>query len=379
MRSGGTIRRVTKAVVFLSHANEEAPIAKVLKDAIEGAFLSIAEVFVSTDPRSLRPGKPWLETIKSRLAEARAMIVLASPTSVLRPWVNWEAGAMWMRDRTVVPLCHSGMTRGTLPPPLASMQSLDLLDEGHLDELFSVLAGELDCATPKVDYAELLERLRAAVDSVPGPVPPDLPRRLLSAEREELEGDVHRLILRMQSLRVSGAVPRSTERLDRVIAAAQRFREDPASFMPDAPLMALKLDLEEMVLELSGLPTTADRESLRNAEKRVEEGTAVRIVVGDAPGSRRSERVAPDEQTVQQGILKALRTMAREQARTSVILHLDLDEVAKTLGTGRSAVQDGLVDLLGLGLAEGYAETLGQPKEEGHCRITERGMAAIRD
>jgi hypothetical protein len=370
---------VAKAVVFLSHANEEAGVARVLKDAIEAAFLNIAEVFVSTDPRSLRAGNPWLETIKSRLAEARAMIVLASPTSVRRPWVNWEAGAMWMRDKAIIPMCHSGMTRATLPLPLASMQSLDLLDESHLDELFSVLAGELDCDKPKVDYGELLEKLRAALDRIPGPVQPDLPRRLLSEEREELEGDVHRLILRMQSLRASGAVPQSEERLDRLVAAAQRFRDDPASFMPDAPLLALQHDLEQMVQELLGLATDANKASLANANKRVQLGTATQIFVGDSSSESKSERVAPDEQTVQQAILKALRVMAREQARTPVILHLDLDEVAESLGTVRSVVQDGLVDLLGLGMAEGYAETFGEPKEEGHCRITPRGMKAIRD
>ena len=72
-------------MIFLSHAGPEAEVARVLKDAIQAAFLDIAEVFVSSDPRSLGVGARWIPTITNKLHDAIAMLVLASPSSVIRP------------------------------------------------------------------------------------------------------------------------------------------------------------------------------------------------------------------------------------------------------------------------------------------------------
>lgn len=354
---------MAKAVIFLSHATPEAQVARVLKDAIQEAFLDIAEVFVSSDPRSLGAGDRWIPTITSKLHKAIAMLVLASPSSVARPWVNFEAGAVWMRNVPIIPLCHSGMTPATLPMPLLEFQGLNLVDAEHLRNLFRALAGGLGCAVPVIDVERLARMLDQAIAAVPLTPGVGLARRALrdrdlSEEREELEAEVHHRILRMQSLRTAGAKPRNPKRLAEVSAKAERFLDDPTSYAPDGPLRDLLKQLDERILDLGGAPVWNKRE----------------LSFGGV-----SERVQPSSGDLEQAVLKALRDMQRAQGRTNAILQLDLDEVAESTGASRGAVQDVLIDLLSAGKAEGFAETMTDRKEDGHCRITALGMASLRD
>ena len=77
------------------------------------------------------------------------------------------------------------------------------------------------------------------------------------------------------------------------------------------------------------------------------------------------------------GVLRELRDLNREQARTSAILELDLNGVADRLSLSPTVVQDALVDLLADGSAEPFGATFGRPAEEGSCRITRAGMQEL--
>jgi hypothetical protein len=76
-------------------------------------------------------------------------------------------------------------------------------------------------------------------------------------------------------------------------------------------------------------------------------------------------------------VLRELRDLNREQARTSDILELDLKAVADRLRLSPTVVQDALVDLLADGSVEPFAATFGRSAEEGSCRITPAGMKAL--
>lgn len=92
-------------------------------------------------------------------------IVIASPTSVKRPWVNFEAGAGWIRDVPVIPLCHSGTTPASLPMPLSEVQAALATDKEELARLVPVLAEAIGSAEPLVDWSEfvdVVERCEAA-------------------------------------------------------------------------------------------------------------------------------------------------------------------------------------------------------------------------
>ncbi len=329
-------------IVFLSHAASEAPVAKILKDEIEAAFLGIAEVFVSSDPRSLPPGKRWLDAITAKLHEASIMLVLASPVSIGRPWVNFEAGAAWIRRIDVVPLCHSGITPSTLPVPLREFEAVEILRPDDLRNLVKTVSQALGCREPNLDFEALSQRIGEAVRSLPAEVTkasvaPGLRDRVLSPERADLEGRVHAAILRMQSLRTAGAKGNDRALVEKAVGKAAQFLSEPESIAPDQPLRAYLAELEAAIADLSDTQSSG----------------------------------------LEQEMLKELREMARRQARSSEILTLNLDAFAARHVIERDVAQDVLVDLLNSGKAEPYAPTFGQSAEAGSARITQLGMSSI--
>jgi hypothetical protein len=144
-----------KTVIFVSHISEEAELAAILKLRIEKDFLSIVSVFVSSHSDSLRPGAKWLEQLDLELGKAAVMLILASPASVTRPWVNFEAGAGWSKNVPIVPLCHSGMVPSQLPLPLSLLQALQASGPAKLNDLYEVIADATGCSTPILDAPEL--------------------------------------------------------------------------------------------------------------------------------------------------------------------------------------------------------------------------------
>ncbi len=141
-----------KPLVFISHITTEKEIAIAFKELIERSFLGMIDVFVSSDPNSIAMGGRWLNNITYGLQNCVIEIVIASRISVTRPWINFEAGAGWVRDVPVIPLCHSGMTPSTLPAPLGSLQAALATDPTHLERVLSVIAKTLDCKLPESDY-----------------------------------------------------------------------------------------------------------------------------------------------------------------------------------------------------------------------------------
>ena len=95
--------------VFISHISSETELAQSLKKYLEKHFLGLLEIFVSSDRETIQAGSKWLEEVNEALKSADLQIILCSEESVGRPWVNFEAGAVWLRGIPVIPLCHSGL------------------------------------------------------------------------------------------------------------------------------------------------------------------------------------------------------------------------------------------------------------------------------
>ena len=92
------------------------------------------------------------------------------------------------------------------------------------------------------------------------------------------------------------------------------------------------------------------------------------LVVEPEPSSKKSPRLV---------VLTELRRLRRAQASSSAILDLDLTALANTEDVPREDLQNELVDLLAIGYAEPYAATMDQSAEQGACRITGAGIAAL--
>ncbi len=151
---------MAKPLVFISHISEEKEIAVALKNLVESSFLDMIDVFVSSDPTSLKMGRQWLNEIEQALRVCAIEIILASPESVKRPWINFEGGSGWIRGIHVIPLCHSGMTPGKLPQPLAALQSAIATDKRQLGAIFPVLAEAIGCSLPQVDLAPFISAVQ---------------------------------------------------------------------------------------------------------------------------------------------------------------------------------------------------------------------------
>lgn len=148
-----------KSTVFISHITQEKEVAIAFKELIEASFLGMIEVFVSSDDHSISMGQKWLDSITDSLKSCSIEIVLCSPESIKRPWINFEAGAGWIRDIPVIPLCHSGMEPSKLPVPLNLLQAATANQVSSLNLIFPVLAKAIDSKTPKVDFTDFIAKV----------------------------------------------------------------------------------------------------------------------------------------------------------------------------------------------------------------------------
>lgn len=146
-----------KKLVFISHITEESELAQIISNEIKSSFLGLLDTFVSSDGESLPAGGRWLEKIDAALSNSAIQISLCSPQSVKRPWINFEAGASWIRRIPVVPLCHSGLSKSELPVPLSMLQAANLTSTADLQVVFKELTRVLGAAkTPVIDYDGLV-------------------------------------------------------------------------------------------------------------------------------------------------------------------------------------------------------------------------------
>ncbi len=189
-----------KPLIFISHITEEREIALALKRLIESSFLGMMDVFVSSDPTSIELGRRWLEQITVALKHCAVEVILASPESVRRPWINFEAGAGWIRDIPVIPLCHSGMVPGKLPSPMSNLQAALATDVASLRLIFPVLAKAIGCANPAVEFdtfvdivrqfEAITEQSRVVAGKLPTAPPGGLPQHEFDALRSVAEAYV---------------------------------------------------------------------------------------------------------------------------------------------------------------------------------------------
>jgi hypothetical protein len=146
--------------LFVSHSSADAELARGLQQELDRWFLGTVECFNSSESGSLAPGEPWLEEIESNLSSADALIALMTPAGLRSPWVNFEAGAVWLREgSTVIPCCAGQSRKGSLPPPYSYLQALDLDTASDIESLFELISKLSGLACPQAPFDEVAERL----------------------------------------------------------------------------------------------------------------------------------------------------------------------------------------------------------------------------
>lgn len=146
--------------LFISHISSEAELAQRLKQRIEADFLGMLDIFVSSDRHTIQAGTKWLDEVDRALKDADLQLVLCSMESVNRPWVNFEAGAAWLRGIPVIPVCHSGLAPRALPVPLSMLQAVECAKAEGLQKLYDAIATVLQVKTPRADFDTIAQGVR---------------------------------------------------------------------------------------------------------------------------------------------------------------------------------------------------------------------------
>jgi hypothetical protein len=153
---------------FISHASDDAKLANTLKEWLETTFLGRVDVFVSSAPEDISAGEKWFSKIENALTGTRVLVVLCSLSSVNRAWINFEAGAGWIKGIPVIPVCYSGVNKNTLPAPLSFFQALNLENEGFSAKLISAVSKHLGFSkTPRISYAEMQSDIESSISTLP--------------------------------------------------------------------------------------------------------------------------------------------------------------------------------------------------------------------
>jgi hypothetical protein len=119
------------ADIFISHIHEEEKVADELLKFLRSELDRSTEVFLSSDSWQVYAGEIWLDRIREELTAAKVVVLMLSPKSVERPWVNFEAGAGWLTNKVIIPVCYGGLGKSSLPKPYSNIQALDLENESY--------------------------------------------------------------------------------------------------------------------------------------------------------------------------------------------------------------------------------------------------------
>lgn len=153
-------KRPEKPKIFVSHIADESKLADIFQRYLSNDFLEILEIFVSSDESSISAGTNWLNTIDRVLKAAKLEIVLCSRASVGRPWINFEAGAGWIRGIPIVPVCHSGLRTNELPMPLNALESIEASQRRGLQKLYNLIAEAIGSKVPSFDSEKILAEIK---------------------------------------------------------------------------------------------------------------------------------------------------------------------------------------------------------------------------
>jgi hypothetical protein len=107
------------------------------------------ESFMSSDRSIIYAGEDWMAKIFTERKGAKVLLSILSPTSVTRPWINFEAGAAWMKDTKVIPVCFGGLKIAQLPKPYSSLQAVDITTHDGAYYLVNSVAHYLGLAAPE--------------------------------------------------------------------------------------------------------------------------------------------------------------------------------------------------------------------------------------
>src|ERR1035441_5184109 len=81
--------------IFISHTAADKEIVDAFSGAVQKLLGDKVELTYSTSPdHGPRQGEQWLPWIHQQVRDSVFTIVLITPSSMRKPWILWEAGAV---------------------------------------------------------------------------------------------------------------------------------------------------------------------------------------------------------------------------------------------------------------------------------------------
>lgn len=161
--------------VFISHTHADAEIAHALSEALEKIFGDLVTTSYSTKKEldgGIKPGEEWFRWIVERVRSANVAVILLTPSSTQRPWVLWEAGAVYgagiasadTDSRKVRPLVFK-LTGSQVPSPFAGIQGVEGDGRSGIERFLSDLIEDF---APRMEKSQLVragKMLEPAIDT----------------------------------------------------------------------------------------------------------------------------------------------------------------------------------------------------------------------
>ncbi|MBI5043902.1 MAG: toll/interleukin-1 receptor domain-containing protein [Nitrospirae bacterium] len=151
---------MVKIKIFLSHAAVDSGLAIYLKEILE-SYLKGLEVFCSSDPTDLPPGNKWPTEIQTALENADILLLLATSRSLSRPWIWFECGTFWFKNKKLIPLCLGQVRKNTLPTPLSERTAINLDDQSGFDNLFYEIEKLTSIKREPLDILKILNTIKS--------------------------------------------------------------------------------------------------------------------------------------------------------------------------------------------------------------------------
>ncbi len=99
--------------VFISLVHEDRSIAEAVQNLITKELQLGKDVFLSADQSQVIAGDVWLDKIRAALEQCEVLVLMLSYRSLRRAWVNFEAGAVWLSKRPVIPVRFGYVLKGS--------------------------------------------------------------------------------------------------------------------------------------------------------------------------------------------------------------------------------------------------------------------------
>src|SRR5882672_1567387 len=118
------------AQIFISHVEAEKQLASAIESFLreELGWERNVSVFLSSNIFALTPGEQFAHRIRDEIAGCTVFLMMCSTVSFKSHWIHVEAGAAWVAEKRIVPVCYGGKTKGKLPRPYSSFHALNLDD-----------------------------------------------------------------------------------------------------------------------------------------------------------------------------------------------------------------------------------------------------------